>query len=500
VVFSVRRATLLAAVQGSNEVSWLLFGAFVLAVLALAGLATTAIRGSAQLAGARERERVAHQLAHERLHDALTGLPNRALFLDRAETALARAQRGESSAAVMFSDVDHFKRINDSLGHAAGDELLRMLARRLRDAVRPQDTVSRFGGDEFLVLCDDLRDENDALRIAARVRSALDEPFELSGRSVPLTCCVGIAVHSPTAERIDAATLVRDADAAMYSAKAQGTGRLELFDAALHAEALRRLDSELALRAAIEHDELFVHYQPIVELPGGQLQGVEALARWNRRGEGAVPPTSFIALAEECGLIDELGRKVLETAMSEVREWCNAGLLPESFVLSVNVSPRQLANPGFPHTVAELLKSWPLEPSTLCLEITESAVASDPVITELALSRLAELGVKLALDDFGVGLSSLKQLVRSLPVDVIKLDRSFVADMASSRECSVVAAVAPMARSLGMAAIAEGVERADQAKQLASLGYTLAQGFHFGRPMQAEAIRRTLLHEDLAAA
>jgi len=493
VVLAAPRSTLLASIQGSTRrTAWLLFGLFVLAVLALLAVADAAIRKSAQLGSARDRELAARELAHERLHDSLTGLPNRALFLDRAELALARARRTERAVAVLFIDLDHFKRINDSLGHEVGDQLLTVLAERLREAIRPQDTVSRFGGDEFLILCDELDEPDDAVRVAARVRGTLDRPFDVAGRSVHITCCVGIAIHAPADPEVDAATLVRDSDAAMYRVKAQGRGGVRVFDAELHADALRRLDTEVALRAAVDAEELFVHYQPIVRLPSGALQGVEALARWNRSVEGLVPPPEFIALAEECGLIAEIGRRVLEVAMLDAGDWWTEGLLEDDFVLSVNVSPRQLTSEEFPLLVDELLRSWPLPPSALCLEITESAVVNDPDAAERALARLSQIGVQLAIDDFGVGLSSLKQLVRSLPVDLIKLDRSFVAEIEHSREHAVVAAVAPMAGALGMAAVAEGVENGEQARELFRLGYPLAQGFHFGAPVSAGELRSRL--------
>jgi diguanylate cyclase (GGDEF)-like protein len=491
-VFAAPYARLVAPVEGSNDLAWVMFGAFVFSVLALLGVGATAVRKSARLSRAQERARAAQQLAHERLHDPLTGLPTRTLFLDRLDTALSRAERSARPLAVMFADVDAFKRINDSLGHAAGDRLLADLAHRLTDTVRPQDTVSRFGGDEFLVLCDELAEEEDVLRIAGRVRAALERPFELDGRQIHVSCCIGIAIHGVVARATDADTLVRDADAAMYRAKAKGPGRLRVFDAELHAEALRRLDVEEALRSAVARRELFVHYQPIVSLPAGSVWGVEALARWHRAGEGLVPPPEFIALAEECGLIHQIGADVLDQALRDTAEWSAAELLPEGFVLSVNISPQQLADPGFANDVARRLRDWPLHPSSLCLEITESAVAADPAAGSAAVSALAELGVSVAIDDFGVGMSSFSQLVRSPVVDIVKLDRSFVVDIDDPRKRSAVAAIATMAGGLGMAAIAEGVEREAQATQLHDLGYQLAQGYRFGRPMEAEAMRRRL--------
>jgi diguanylate cyclase (GGDEF)-like protein len=493
IAFVAPRAALFAPLASSTRLGWLLFGAFLLAILALLAVGGSAFRKSAQLAGAHEREHSAQRLAHERLHDALTGLPNRALFLDRTEHALERMGRRGWAIAVMFIDLDHFKRINDSLGHAAGDELLAQFGTRLRNAIRPSDTVSRFGGDEFLILVEDLIDHQDALRVASRIRATLAEPFTVRGRELHITCCIGVAIHDLHRGMTDAAALVRDADAAMYSAKDAGRGGVKVFDEELHLGALRRLDMEVALRAAIAGRELMVHYQPIVELPGGATRGVEALARWTRVGVGPVPPPEFIGLAEECGLIDEVGDYVLSTAMSDVREWFETGLLEDGFLLSVNVSPKQLANRDFPAMVRDRVDAWPLPASSLCLEITESAVVTDGDTTHSVLLELSGIGVQLAIDDFGIGQSSLEQLVNSLPVDILKLDRAFVADMDRTRERAVVAAVAPMAGDLGMAAIAEGVETSEQAAKLTALGYQLAQGYFFGRPVPAEQCRRDLV-------
>jgi diguanylate cyclase (GGDEF)-like protein len=492
VVFSVSRSALFAPLSSSRMSDWLLFIAFVVSVMALLVVAGLAFRKSAQLTGAREREQAAQRLAHERLHDALTGLPNRALFLDRTAHALQRIERTGWPLAVLFVDLDHFKRINDSLGHGSGDELLTLCAHRLRDAIRPSDTISRFGGDEFLILCEELVDNDDAMRVASRIRGVLDEPFTVGERKLHVSCCIGVAIHTPGRHPTDAATMVRDADAAMYNAKESGRGRVKVFDEELHRDAVRRLDTEVALRDAIGAGQLEVHYQPIVELPSGKLSGVEALARWTRPDVGPVSPLEFIGLAEECGLIDEIGEWVLSTAMATVQDWHGVGLVDDDFSLSVNVSPRQLANPAFPGVVISHLDGWSPPPASLCLEITESAVVGDPEAIERALLALSEFGIKLAIDDFGIGQSSLEQLVHSLPVDILKLDRAFVADMDQTRERAVVAAVAPMAADLGMAAIAEGVETADQATKLAALGYPLAQGYHFGRPVDAAHFRRCL--------
>jgi diguanylate cyclase (GGDEF)-like protein len=495
VVFSVPRGALFAPAESSNGVAWMLFAGFVLALAALTALAFLWIRRSEELGAARERERAAHDLAHERLHDSLTSLPNRALFGDLLDTALRRAAQTGRKVAVLAADIDNFKRINDSLGHAAGDELLALLAVRLRGAVRPLDTVSRFGADEFLVLCDSLSDDAEALALAASVTRSLTDEFRIGERPVHVTCGIGIAVHGGVPP-IDAATLIRDADAALHRAKRAGEARVQLFEASLHDDAVRRLEAEAELRDALREGAIQAHYQPIVSLPDGATRGVEALARWQRTDGSSVPPLEFIPLAEHAGLIGQLGRGVLETAVADVCAWHAAGLIDADFALSVNVSPRQLSDPGFPAIVQAALGRWPLRPSSLWLELTESAIVTggdhDPKRFELAIARLAQLGISLAIDDFGVGLSSLSKLVQTLHVHVIKLDRAFVGRMRNPRERAVVAAVAPMAEALDLEAIAEGVEHADQVPELIRLGYPLAQGYHFGRPMPAAELQATL--------
>ncbi len=343
VILVAPRSRLLAQVNSSRRVAWLLFAGFVLAILALIGAGLKAMRASARLVAVEERERTAQRLAHERLHDALTGLPNRALFLDRTEHALSRASRDGTSLAVLFIDLDHFKRINDSLGHAAGDELLQLFAVRLVDAIRPSDTLSRFGGDEFLILCEGMVDPDAALHVAQRIHTLLEQPFALGDREVHASCSVGIALQPPGTAAVHGSTLVRNADAAMYAVKEHGRNGIRIFDEELHAVAMRRLDDEAALRTALREGQLAVHYQPLVELSGATVRGAEALARWHRPGVGDVPPTEFIQLAEECGLIDQIGGWVLGRAMQDAEDWRHDGLIDDSFTLSVNVSPYQLA-------------------------------------------------------------------------------------------------------------------------------------------------------------
>jgi diguanylate cyclase (GGDEF)-like protein len=492
VVLSVPSDRLYASVDGAPRVaSWELFAAFTLAILGLVALGFAAARGAQRLTAAKEREEAARRLAHERLHDALTSLPNRTLFNDRAQHALAAARRNGRSVAVLFMDIDHFKRINDSLGHEAGDEVLCEVARRVSGAVRVLDTVSRFGGDEFVVLCDDL-DDSDALRPVGRIQECLAAPVVVDGRDVAVTFSIGVAIHDATGEPLTAAELVRNADTAMYRAKDRGRGRVEVFDDELHREAVRRLDAEVALRDAIRAEEFVVHYQPIVALPDGQLHGVEALVRWQRPDTGKlVPPGDFIPLAEQTGLILELGEWVLRASVREVGDWARSGLVGDSFELSVNVSARQLADPRLPEVVAEALTTWDRPASRLCLEITESAVMADPAAAERTLERLHALGVRLAIDDFGVGHSSLGQLARAMRISVLKLDRSFVAAMSSPRDRGIVQAAAALARALDLSSVAEGVESPEQAAELSAMGFPYAQGFHFGRPVEgAEVVER----------
>jgi diguanylate cyclase (GGDEF)-like protein len=485
VVLSVPDANLYESVAGSSRAGWELFAAFSAAICALLALGFASARGARRLAAVTEREQAARAIAHERLHDALTGLPNRNLFHDRAEHAIAAARRRDASVGVVFMDIDDLKRINESLGHEAGDAVMREVARRLDATVRAVDTISRFGGDEFVLLCEEVED-SDVLRLVARIQDALRDPVLVDDRHVPVSVSIGVAVHCGGDDARSASDLLRDADAAMSRAKALGRGRVEIFDGELHQQAVARLDAELALRQAIDNDELVLHYQPIVALGDGALHGVEALVRWRRKETGElVPPGDFIPLAEATGLISEIGDWVLRTAVREVGSWARRGLVDDDFELSVNVSAHQLGDPRLAETVAQALSGWDRPAGRLCLEITETAMMLDPATAERTLDNIDALGVRLALDDFGVGHSSLGQLARSLPISVLKLDRSFVAGMASPRDRGIVEAAAALARALDLSSVAEGVESAEQAVELAAMGFPYAQGFHFGRPVPA---------------
>jgi diguanylate cyclase (GGDEF)-like protein len=492
VVLSVQGSALYASIDGAPlDAARLLLAAFIAAICALLGLGLLAARGGRLLAAANRSADAASELAHERLHDPLTGLANRALFAVRAEQAVAASRRRGRCVAVVFMDIDHYKLINDSLGHEVGDQVLREVARRLTRSLRGADTVSRFGGDEFVVLCDDLRDARAAIPAVERIRAGLRGPVEVGGRQVPVSFSIGVATGGGEAERT-AAELLADADTAMYRAKELGRNRVEIFDAELQRQALSRLDTEVALRCAVEEDQLRLQYQPIVDLATERVCGVEALVRWSRPGiEIRVGPTEFIGLAEEIGAICAIGEWVLETAVAEVGGWVARGLVGPDFVLSVNVSARQLADPAFPQKVSGALAGWEGPADRLWLEITETAVMADSALSDPGLDELRALGVRLALDDFGAGYSSLGKLARSLPISILKLDRSFVAGMDDRRDHEIVAAAAALADALELSSVAEGVETAEQALAVTGVGFRYAQGFYFGAPADAdEAVRR----------
>jgi len=428
-----------------------------------------------------ERKRAEVQLAHQALHDALTNLPNRALFLDRLGQALSRLDRHGTCLAVLFLDLDRFKVVNDSLGHGAGDCLLDAVARRLNDVLRTGDTAARFGGDEFTILCEDITGEHQAMAIADRVAEALSAPFALEGEEeVFVRTSVGIALTSDGTERPEA--LLRDADAAMYRAKERGGGVYEVFDDAMRARAVRRLETENALHRALERGELAVRYQPQVSLVDGRVQAAEALVRWQHPEHGLLGPVDFIPTAEETGLIHPIGEWVLEQACRQ------AGLWPNGTSVSINLSARQCAHPDLVDMVAQALQTTEVDPAKVLLEITETAVMEDLDASAAVLGRLKALGVRLAIDDFGTGYSSLRALQR-FPVDELKIDGSFVAGIEEDGETrAIVAAVVSLAHALGLRTVGEGVETGEQAKRLTDMGCDLAQGFHFFRPLHADDV------------
>jgi diguanylate cyclase (GGDEF)-like protein/PAS domain S-box-containing protein len=425
------------------------------------------------------RRRVEAELARQALHDPLTGLPNRALFLDRLAHALARLRRHGDTVSVLFVDLDRFKLVNDGLGHAAGDALLLSATERMSATVREDDTLARFGGDEFTVLCEGPR--QDAVGLAERLLAELARPFNHDGHDLHLTASIGIRVCELATEDPD--VLLRDADLAMYLAKERGRSRFELFDSAVRARFIHRLETEQGLRLALRREELVLYYQPCVEVQTGEVVGAEALVRWQHATRGLVLPAEFIPAAEESGLIVPLGEWVLREACAQLAAWRASGIVSQAFRVSVNVSARQLSRPELPHAVAAALNAANLEPSALCLEITESAVLDDATTALANLRTLKQFGVAIALDDFGVGSSSLSRIRELPPVDVIKVDQSFVAALGlGDSAAALLSGVLGLARSLGLAAIAEGVETPEQAAALRRLGCELAQGFLFGRP------------------
>jgi diguanylate cyclase (GGDEF)-like protein len=437
-----------------------------------------------------ERKRSEVRLAEQALQDSLTGLPNRLLLLDRLKIALARAKRRPTSVAVLFLDLDRFKTINDSLGHEAGDQVLLEIAGRLRAGLRPSDTVARFGGDEFLILCEELASDVEAVRVAERARQAIRAPIMVAGQGMSVGGSVGIAYANETAT---AHELVRQADAAMYRAKHRRTG-IELFEAAMHDEAMSELRTEHELREAIERGELVLHYQPQVSLVGrGQIVGAEALVRWRHPKRGLLGPAEFIPLAEETGLIIPIGRWVLEEACRQLATWRAAHAVPRDFTVSVNLSLRQLSRADLAGTVKSALDNADVPADCLCLEVTESCMAAEPERAASALRELSALGVTLALDDFGTGYSSLSALA-AYPLNVVKIDRSFIERVCEDPGAArMFAAVLGVARAAELHAVAEGVEHEPQVQLLRRLGCEYGQGYVFARPATADELV-ALLH------
>jgi diguanylate cyclase len=446
-------------------------------VLARDGLDAASLERSIRYAIERKRTEV--QLAHMALHDHLTGLPNRSLFDDRLEHALQRRRDAQRGVAVLFIDVDGFKRINDNLGHSAGDAALREAAARIRSAVRPHDTVARLGGDEFTVLCEDLDGDGDALSIGERIVEALARPVAIHGSDVVLRASVGVALAGPADMRPE--ELLRRSDDAMYQAKARGGGRPQLYTPG---QGRHRGGHDLQLEAALRHAipaELVAHYQPVVALDDAQLVGVEALARWQHPSRGLMPPAEFIAMAEQTGLIVPLGSWMLDQA-------CRQGVRWDGLRVSVNVSGRQVAEGSLVASVTRALEDSGLRPDRLQLELTET-VLMDDVDGHVAVMRdLKKLGISLALDDFGKGYSSLSYLHR-FPIDRIKIDRDFVRGLPDSRaDQAIVSAVLSFARALDMEVVAEGVETQQHVDALRDLGCEYAQGFFFHRPLEAARV------------
>ncbi|MHB1170303.1 MAG: putative bifunctional diguanylate cyclase/phosphodiesterase [Longimicrobiales bacterium] len=438
-----------------------------------------------------ERKRAEEQLMHNALHDVLTGLPNRALFLDRLDRLLRHGTRDASFGfGVAFLDVDRFKVVNDSLGHAAGDEMLITIARRLESCLRLGDTVARFGGDEFAILLSGVHDVEDTTRVADRILHEFVEPFTIGGQEVFASASMGVSLSAMGYTDGDA--MLRDADTAMYRAKGVGRGRYEIFDGAMHTQAVLQLELETDLRRAMERDELLVHYQPIVDLADGRLAGFEALVRWQHPTRGLMQPPDFIPLAEETGAIVPIGWWVLREACRQMRAWDD--LYPDSeLTVSVNLSGRQFAQPDLSEQIDRILTETGFNPRRLKLEITESAVVQNSTAAAITLGELRGRGVQLCLDDFGTGYSSLGYL-HSFPLDTIKIDRTFVAALGNDAPTTeLLQTILELGRNLGMDAVAEGVENAEQLEMLRALGPRHVQGYFFASPLQpdeAEALIR----------
>jgi diguanylate cyclase (GGDEF)-like protein/PAS domain S-box-containing protein len=429
-----------------------------------------------------DRKVLEEQLKHQAFHDPLTGLANRALFVDRVEHALARGERDGMRVAVLFVDLDDFKTINDSLGHNGGDEVLVAVAGRLRECFRPGDTFARFGGDEFAILVEDTSLSN-ATSVAYRIVDALGEPFSIGGREVMIHASVGIEFAEAQGTRTD--ELLRNADVAMYVAKGKGKARYQLFEPGMHTAALRRLEIKADLRRAVEKDEFVLHYQPIVSLNGGALLGMEALVRWNHPERGLLPPLDFISVAEQSGLITPLGRWVLREACRQATKW---PLSNPSISLSVNVSTTQFQQPGLVEDVANALWDSGLDPSLLTLEITESVLVHDTDAVIEKLHRLKDFGVKVAIDDFGTGYSSLGYL-RRFPIDILKIDKSFIDGVGNgAEEAAIAQAIIKLGESLGLEVVAEGIELPEQIAALQLLRCERGQGFFFSAPVDAETM------------
>ena len=431
-----------------------------------------------------ERKVLEERLEHRAFHDPLTDLPNRQLFMDRLGQALRRTRRWHNQVAVLFMDLDGFKVVNDSLGHEVGDFLLTVVAQRLRRCLRPEDTLARFGGDEFVVLIEAVDDPAPAVRVAERITEELRRPFVLEGRELYVLASIGISLGD--ARTHDTDDLLREADTAMYRAKDEG-GDFRVFNPAMYERAFRRLEVENDLRRAIEQEEFVVHYQSMVDLQSGELWGMEALVRWNHPERGLLEPSEFVPVAEESGLIIPMGEQVLREACFRAKEWQEERSRIPPLVMSVNLSASQLSRLDLAETVERVLGETGLEGNRLILDVTETVYVRVLAGNTAMLDRLRGLEVRFSIDDFGTGYSSLSYL-RRLPADAIKIDQAFVKGLGENVEdTAVVRMIIELAHTLSLEVIAEGVESEEQATRLKEMGCDFAQGYHFSKPLPAEA-------------
>ena len=431
-------------------------------------------------------------ITDRKVHDPLTGLPNRALFLDRLQGALKRNRRSpQRRIAVLFLDLDRFKLINDSLGHLAGDQLLTRVARTLEASLRPEDTVARFGGDEFVILVEDIQTPDDAVLVAERIVKELADPFYVTGQEVFTYASIGIALSYTGNEKPE--DLMRDADTAMYRAKASASDSYRLFDQQMRTEAVDQLKTEMDLRRALERREFEVYYQPIVKLSSGEIECVEALVRWRHPTRGLLRPHDFIAVAEETGFILPIGCRVLETACGQLQRWRTEHPETHGLKVAVNLSPRQFSHPRLIRQIGEVLTSTGLPPQHLQLEITESAFIDNIEAAVDVLTQIRQMGVDVAIDDFGTGYSSLSFLDR-FPVNLLKIDRSFISKIHHrGKPAELVATMIAMADKLGIEVVAEGVESAEQRQRLVDLSCDYMQGYEYCPPVDADEISERLL-------